>query len=117
MHELAITEQILELAMHHAETAGGGQVTDLYLVTGELSAYVNDSVQFYWDVVSRGSACAGARLHFTCRPARLKCRDCDCEYGLDNGQLTGCPDCGYGRVDILSGQEFYLEAIDIAPQP
>lgn len=114
MHEMAITQQVLELALHHAAAAGGGRVTDLYLVIGELSSFVDDSVQFYWDIISQGTACAGARLHFKRRPACLHCQDCGCDYGLNNGLLTVCPDCGHGRVNILSGQEFYLESLELA---
>jgi hydrogenase nickel incorporation protein HypA/HybF len=113
MHELAVTEQILDLAEHHAAEAGG-HVTDLYLVIGELSTIVDDSIQFYWDIISQGTACAGAQLHFARIPARLQCRDCGGEYGLANGLLTVCPVCGHGRVDILAGQEFRLESLEIA---
>ena len=31
MHELPITRSLLDLATRHAETAGGGRITDLYL--------------------------------------------------------------------------------------
>lgn len=117
MHELAITQQILEIALRHADAAGGGQVTDLYLVIGELASYVDESVQFYWDIISQETACAGARLHFTRRPARLKCRLCNCEYGLDNGMVMVCPDCRSSQISIMAGEEFYLEAIDVASQP
>lgn len=114
MHELAITEQILGLAEQYAAEAGGGQITDLYLVIGELSTIVDDSIQFYWDIISQGTACAGARLHFARIPACLQCRDCGGEYGLANGLLTVCPVCGHGRVNILAGQEFRLESLEIA---
>lgn len=113
MHELAVTGQILEIAERHAAEAGGGQVTDLYLVIGELSTFIDDSIQFYWDIISRGTLCEGARLHFTRVPARLRCQHCGCEYGLDQGELMVCPDCGHGRVTILTGQEFRLDSLEI----
>ena len=49
MHELAITEEILRIAIEHAERAQAKRVTDINLVVGELSSVVDDSVQFYFD--------------------------------------------------------------------
>ncbi|HQF69985.1 MAG TPA: hydrogenase maturation nickel metallochaperone HypA, partial [Promineifilum sp.] len=76
MHELAITESILEIALRHGRSAGATRITDLHLVIGELSSVVDESVQFYWDIVSEGTAAAGATLHFRRVPARLVCRAC-----------------------------------------
>lgn len=114
MHEMAITQHILEIAERAAHEAGGHQVTDLNLVVGELSTFVDESVQFYWDMISRDTVCAGSRLHFKRIPARLQCQSCQTEFGLSDGSLTPCPHCGRGRVDILSGQEFFLDSLEIA---
>ena len=50
MHELAVTQSTLDLALKYA---GGRRITAIYLVVGELSSIVDDSVQFYWDFISR----------------------------------------------------------------
>ena len=75
MHELAVTESILDIAVKYAEQAGASRVSDLYLVIGRLSSIVDDSVQFYWDIVSQNTLCAGSRLHFQRVPAELLCLD------------------------------------------
>ncbi len=61
MHELAVTESILEIALRHSGEAGAQRITDLHLVIGELSTIIDESVQFYWDFVSEGTP-ADARL-------------------------------------------------------
>ncbi|GAB4154037.1 MAG: hydrogenase maturation nickel metallochaperone HypA [Candidatus Promineifilaceae bacterium] len=111
MHELVVTENILEMALHHAQTAGGGRVTDLHIVLGELSSFVDDSIQFYWNFVSEGTAAAGARLHFRRVPAEMVCQDCQHRYS-PREHLT-CPICGSEYVRVAQGEEFYLEAIDV----
>jgi hydrogenase nickel incorporation protein HypA/HybF len=114
MHEFPITKSILDLALRHAEAAGAARIRDLYLVVGELSSVVDESVRFYWDMVSRGTRAEGARLHFRCVPVRWLCLDCGEEFPL-SPELPACPRCHSGSVRLAKGQEFYLEAIDVEP--
>jgi hydrogenase nickel incorporation protein HypA/HybF len=52
MHELAVTESILEIALRHAQEHNARHITGLYLVLGQWASIVDDSVQFYWDIIS-----------------------------------------------------------------
>lgn len=112
MHELAITENILNLAVSHAEQAGANQVTDLYLVIGQLSSVVDDSVQFYWDMICAGTICEGATLHFERIPAQIQCRDCQQTYTIPDG-IAPCPHCGGVEVHVIQGEEFRLDSIGV----
>ncbi len=112
MHELSVTESLLNLAVQHATRANAVRVTSLQLVIGQLSSIVDDSVQFYWDMISSGTICEGAQLHFERRPATLRCLDCDRTYTL-NGELTDCPYCHGIHIKVVSGEEFFLESIEV----
>jgi hydrogenase nickel incorporation protein HypA/HybF len=112
MHELSVTENILNIACEHAVKANAKNVTDIYLVIGQLSSIIDESVQFYWDIISKGSVCENAILHFRRIAASLECLDCHHEYLLE-GELTPCPSCNSANVRFLTGNEFYMESIDI----
>jgi hydrogenase nickel incorporation protein HypA/HybF len=112
MHELSVTESLLSLALSHAQKANASKVTDINIVIGRLSSIVDDSVQFYWDFVAENSICEGAKLHFDRRPAVLQCQDCQTEYPIEKDMFP-CPTCGGYRTTILSGEEFYLDSIEI----
>jgi hydrogenase nickel incorporation protein HypA/HybF len=112
MHELAVTESILKIANTHAEKAAAKSVTDVYIIIGRLSSMVDDSVQFYWDFMSKGTLCEGSKLHFERIPARLLCLDCSNSYQLD-GELEPCPNCQSSRVKVVAGDEFRLDSIEI----
>jgi hydrogenase nickel incorporation protein HypA/HybF len=112
MHELTVTESILEIALRHAQQANARRITRLDLVIGQLSSIVDDSVQFYWDFVAKGTAAEGAKLQFRRIPAELRCRDCDQRYAPTAEELA-CPACGSVRIEITAGEEFYLESMDV----
>jgi len=112
MHELSVTESILEIALRHAEAAQAARITDLHLVIGQLSSLVDDSVQFYWDLISKDTPAEGARLHFRRIPTELLCLDCGRQYHPGPEDLT-CPDCHSARLKVTAGEEFFLEAIDV----
>ena len=115
MHELAVTESLLNTAVDYAQRNQATKVTDLYMVIGQLSSIVDDSVQFYWDIISKDTICEGATLHFERRPAVIKCLDCNTEYSIEP-ELTPCPACGSIKAKIISGEEFNLDSIEIERQ-
>lgn len=112
MHELSVTESILEIALRHG---GEQRITDLYLVIGELSTLIDESVQFYWDIISEGTPAAGATLHFRRVPAQLTCQTCGHSYSPR--EALPCPACGSEDIRVVAGEEFYLEAIDVSSDP
>lgn len=116
MHELSITQSLLELAVQHAEAAGARRVTDLNLVIGDLASVLDECVQFYWDMISEGTLAAGSRLHFRRVPVRMSCQDCGATCDLTEIEST-CPRCGGTRLQVSSGDEFYLDSIDIEKEP
>lgn len=111
MHELYVTEQILDIAIKHASQAQAKRVTDIYLVIGQFSSIVDDSVQFYWNMIAKDTMAEGANLHFERRPAEFLCRECNHRYSPDQNLV--CPMCTSLSVDVTSGEEFYLDAIDV----
>ncbi len=112
MHELAVTQNLLDIAVRHGEAAGARRILALHVVVGDLASIVDDCVQFYWDIVSRDTIAEGARLEFRRVAARMACTRCGHEYAPAADQ-PWCPDCQATDVRILSGDEFHLEAIDI----
>jgi hydrogenase nickel incorporation protein HypA/HybF len=108
MHELSVTQRILEIVTAHAT----GRVTDIYLVVGELSSYVDDAIQFYWDIISDGTPAKGAALHFKRPPALLECQGCGHTHPL-SPETFACPACGSREVRVTGGDEFYVESIEV----
>jgi len=112
MHELSVTQNLLAIVLEHAERAGARRVTRIDLRIGALTGIVDESVQFYFDFVSRDTPAAGARLAFTHIPARLRCRSCGVEFEPEDRDWL-CPGCGATGGDVVAGRELTIESIEV----
>jgi hydrogenase nickel incorporation protein HypA/HybF len=112
MHELAVTESLLAIVVQSAIDNNAQKVTDIALTIGALSSIVDDSVQFYWNHISKGSVAEEATLHFNRIPATLLCLDCSTEFTLED-ELTPCPNCDSINLNIIAGDEFQVDYIEI----
>lgn len=109
MHELAVTQNILDIALRHAQ---GRPILGVNLVIGELSSIVDDSVQFYWEFITKNTLAAGSRLRFRRITAQMTCQKCG--HTFHPREALACPVCDSIQVAVTAGDEFMLEAIDIA---
>lgn len=65
MHELGVTQRILEVALERAAEAHATRITAVHLEIGEDSDVAPESLALYWPDVSRGTPAAGASLLFS----------------------------------------------------
>ncbi|MBN1247338.1 MAG: hydrogenase maturation nickel metallochaperone HypA [Anaerolineae bacterium] len=112
MHELAVTEDILRIVSDYAQRGNAERVTDIYLVIGELSSFVDDSIQFYFDLLSPDTVAAGATLHFERIKTRFRCRQCGQEFEPKDLDWL-CPNCKALGGDVIAGKEFFVESIKV----
>ncbi len=112
MHELAVTESILEIALRHASRVNAQRITTLNLVIGQMASVVDDSIQFYWDMIAKGTLAEGANLNFTRLPAEFTCKNCQAKFAPVDSDFN-CPACGSSSVILTSGSEFFLDSIEI----
>lgn len=112
MHELPVTQSILKIVLEYAEKAHARHVTDVHIVQGELSSMLDDSIQFYWEIIAKDTIAQHATLHFRRVPAELQCMACFQKYHPHDGELV-CPFCGSVGAKIIAGEEFFVEAIDV----
>lgn len=112
MHELSVTQSVLEIALTHARHAGAERILRIDLKVGALSGIVGESVQFYFDFLAKDTIAAGATLAFHHVPARFRCLACGASYESEGGDWT-CPLCGELWPQVIGGREFLVESIDV----
>ena len=112
MHEQSIVESLLAIAIESAEKAKANKILRIYLVVGELSGVVEESVNFYFSFLSRDTIAAQASLFFMSIPAQLRCRNCDRVFTPENLNFH-CPDCKEQQIEIIGGRELYIDSMEV----
>lgn len=110
MHELSLCNAIADTVTEHAE---GRVVEAVRLQVGHFRQVVPDTLQFCWSARTHDTPLAGCRLDIVDVPAVVVCRRCLGSTTLDAPTLR-CGGCGSAEVDLVSGDEFLVESIDVS---
>lgn len=112
MHEYAVTQSIIKMAVDEANKADASKILEIRLVIGDLSTIIDDSVQMYFDVMSEDTIAQGAKLIFKRIKAEFKCRECG-EVFIKPPIGFDCPKCGGLGTPTGVGKEFYIDSIEV----
>ena len=112
MHEYGITQSIVKIACEEAEKHGANKITEIRLKVGELSGLVPESIQNYFDIISDGTLAYGAKIVVEKLPIRFKCKVCDTESGVKNGEHV-CPACSSKDISIIAGHEYMIDSMEV----
>lgn len=115
MHELPVTESILNIVLKHAEKNQVSRVVSITLHIGGLSDLEDEWVQHYFDYLSSKTAAEGAKLKIERIPIVLKCKKCGTSIQISKDELgaTDCPECGdAGDFFLVSGREYYIKEME-----
>jgi hydrogenase nickel incorporation protein HypA/HybF len=112
MHEYAVTQSMIKMAVDEANKAEASKIIEIRLVIGDLSTIIDDSVQLYFDIMSEGTLAEGAKLVFNRVKAEFKCKACG-EVFVKPTTGFDCPKCGGLGNPTGVGREFYIESIEV----
>ena len=112
MHELAMTESIIELVEAEARKHGSDRVNVIKLRIGQFTGVVKEALEFSFDAIKHGTLAERAELQIEIVPMRKRCEHCDKTFGSNDGFDFFCPDCDW-PVEIISGRELHIEYIDL----
>jgi hydrogenase nickel incorporation protein HypA/HybF len=109
VHELSLASAVTHTVVAHA---AGRRVTVVRLRVGRLRQVVPDTLEFLFGLLARDTVCEGARLEQEVIGVRLRCGPCAREWEIDVPDFR-CPTCGGAQVEVLAGEEFEVESIDV----
>lgn len=112
MHEMALTESIVEIVCDEARKQGFGKVRVVRLQIGAFAHVAPDALRFCFDAVARGTVAEGASLDIVRLPGQAWCPDCGKIVRLDE-RFGPCPECGRPHPQMTSGDELRIEELEV----
>jgi hydrogenase nickel incorporation protein HypA/HybF len=109
MHEMAITQSVVDAVCEHA---AGRRVHSVKLAVGELCAVVPDSMQFCFELATQGTVADGAFLDLDMQAGEARCRTCQQTFELHDLILL-CP-CGSADVEVLAGRDLRILSMEVS---
>jgi hydrogenase nickel incorporation protein HypA/HybF len=112
MHEMALTESIVEIVAEAARKQGFARVRVVRLQVGAMAHVEPEALRFCFDAVSRGTVAEGADLDIVRSPGEGWCLDCGKIVPLAE-RFGACPECGRRHVQMTAGDELRIEELEV----
>ena len=112
MHELALTEGIINIINSQQEQEGFSRVLEIRLRVGEYSGVVPDCIREFFPIAAKDTAAEKAELVIEPVKAAFRCLDCGYEGPADRKNAC-CPRCRGTALRMTQGREFYVEDLKV----
>ena len=112
MHELPIVTYLLESVEAHARELRAARVLGVNLIVGERAGIVDDSLHFYFDMLTPGTLADGARLSVRRTRMRFDCPACAQPYSPSGADFE-CPRCGQVGQLADDATDLVIESLEV----
>src|SRR6185503_7231873 len=112
MHEFGVMSYLLSAVEDKAQELHATRVLAINLVVGDRASIVDDSLLYYFEMMTAGTVAEGAQLNTRRVPSRFSCSNCEKTYEPVGADYR-CPTCGHIGQITDEGAEFFIESIVI----
>jgi hydrogenase nickel incorporation protein HypA/HybF len=115
MHELPVTERILDVVLAYAKRNNVQKVVGINLRVGELSDLEDEWIQHYFSYLAKDTEAAEAKLKIEHVPVVMSCQTCSQTFRIDikEQREIQCPGCGGKTCSMISGREYYVKDMEV----
>jgi len=112
MHELGIATDIVGVVTRVAEEHEAKRVGDVVVEIGLLAAVDTGSLEFCFEVITRGTRLEGAHLKVVEIKPRARCDACGEEYEVRMDNFH-CPHCESKKFELLIGSDISIKEVEV----
>ena len=112
MHEMSLTQGVLNILEDYAKTNGFAKVKTVWLEIGQLSHVEPEAMAFCFDAVMKDTIADGAKLEIVETPGQAICVDCDEKLEIAS-RIAQCPKCGGYKLHISGGDEMRVKELEV----
>jgi hydrogenase nickel incorporation protein HypA/HybF len=111
MHELSLSQSVVDLVVECARKEGVHAVTRVTLEVGMAAVVEPDALRFCFEIVAADTLAQGAELAIERIALQARCQSCACEFEPAR-LVSACPRCGSYAPLLLRGREFRVKSFD-----
>lgn len=111
MHELALSQRIVDLVVERAQREGVRAVTRVTIEVGMAAGVEPDALRFCFDVVTADTLARGAQLAIETIALQARCRNCASRFEPAS-MISSCPHCGSYAPLLERGRELRVKSFD-----
>ena len=111
MHEFAIAQNIVRIAVDAARREKAQRITRVHIKAGELRGIIIAQLIFYFGLASENTIAESAQLDVEIIPAKGKCRVCDIDFTIKDHCYV-CPHCAGINIETVGGAELRVTQIE-----
>ncbi|MEI8393891.1 MAG: hydrogenase maturation nickel metallochaperone HypA [Rhodospirillaceae bacterium] len=112
MHELTLSQGIVDVACRQAAADGAVRVRRVRIAIGALSHVDPAAIEFSFGAVARGTPVEDAILEIEQPPGRAHCLTCQVEVRVAARDLP-CPRCGGHGWILVGGDELRVLELEV----
>lgn len=112
MHELAIAESIMDIALKAKVDKHLDSIRAVGVRIGVMTDIVPEALEFGFDIIVKDTALDGCCLKIERIPVRGTCRSCRKFIEVEDFVFI-CPHCAFRDLEITQGQELDIAFIEI----
>lgn len=115
MHELGVMKHVVKGVLDAATSVNAEEIKSVTLMIGELRNFHQSWVQQYYDMLTKDSTIAGAKIIVETVPATAHCMECDDIFRIDvhSHKEVCCPSCNSESYELCTGNEIILKNIEL----
>lgn len=109
MHEMSLATSLLAILQDEVGKRNIIKITRIKVVVGEMVNLAPQAFRFAFSSIAVDTPAADAELEIDVRPIKARCYECG-ETFLVVGYVFCCPCCNSSQLDIISGNELYIDS-------
>ena len=112
MHEMALSEGVLQILENHASRQGFNRVRKVWLEIGDLAGVDVEAMRFSFDAVMSGTLADNASLEIVNVPGEAWCMPCSKRVDVTQ-RFDACPDCGSYQLQVVAGDDMKVKELEV----
>lgn len=114
---MSLVRDVIEVVTRTAEKHHVKAIAEINMTIGQGRDVVPELFDGVFRYLSAGTVAENAELIVTNTPYMARCEDCGCVYPINPmvDRTLSCPQCGARHYKVVSGLEFRIDSIKVAP--